>query len=90
MIRIEFSEDEIKRLRRERFGHPHPRAQQKMESLLIESEGLPHHQMTPVVGVSDPVWGNLAKCSPATSSLRTHRVLLLNVLWSIRRRKQSQ
>ena len=43
MIRITFSEDEIERLRRERFGHPHPRVQRKMEALLLKSEGLPHH-----------------------------------------------
>ncbi len=53
MIRIEFSEDEIERLRRERFGHPHPRVQRKMEALLLKSEDLPHHQMTRILGVSE-------------------------------------
>ena len=46
MIRIEFRADEIERLRRERFGHPHLRVQRKMEALLLKSEGLPHHQIT--------------------------------------------
>jgi len=53
MIRIEFSEDEIERLRRERFEHPHPRIQRKMEALLLKSEDLPHHQMTRILGVSE-------------------------------------
>jgi len=53
MIRIEFSEDEIERLRGERFGHPHPRVQRKMESLLLKSERLPHHQITRILGVSE-------------------------------------
>ena len=53
MITIEFSEDEIERLRRERFGHPHPRVQRKMEALLLKSEGLPHHQITRILGVSE-------------------------------------
>ena len=53
MITIEFCEDEIERLRRERFGHPHPRVQRKMEALLLKSEGLPHHQITRILGVSE-------------------------------------
>ena len=53
MITIEFREDEIERLRRERFGHPHPRVQRKMEALLLKSEGLPHHQITRILGVSE-------------------------------------
>lgn len=42
VIRIEFSDDEIEQLRRERFSHPHPRVQRKVEALLLKSEGLPH------------------------------------------------
>ena len=53
MIRIEFSEDEIEQLRRERFEHPHSRVQRKMEALLLKSEGLPHHQITRILGVSE-------------------------------------
>ena len=53
MIRIEFSEDEIERLRRERFEHPHPRVQRKMEALLLKSEGLPHKRITRLLGVSE-------------------------------------
>lgn len=53
MITIEFCEDEVERLRRERFGHSHPRVQRKMEALLLKSEGLPHHQITRILGVSE-------------------------------------
>ncbi len=53
MIRIEFSEDEIEQLRRERFEHPHPLVQRKMEALLLKSEGLPHSQITRILGVSE-------------------------------------
>jgi len=53
MIRIAFSEDEIERLRRERFGHPHPRVQRKIEALLLKSEDLPHRQITRLLGVSE-------------------------------------
>jgi transposase len=53
MITIEFGEEEIERLRRERFAHPHPRVQRKMEALLLKSEGLPHQQITRILGVSE-------------------------------------
>lgn len=53
MIRITFAEGEIEQLRKERFEHPHPRVQRKMEALLLKSEGLPHNQITRIVGVSE-------------------------------------
>ena len=53
MITIEFGQDEIERLRRERFAHPHPRVQRKMEALLLKSDGLPHNQITRLLGVSE-------------------------------------
>ena len=53
MMTIEFGEDKIERLRRERFEHPHPRVQRKMEALLLKSEGLPHHQITRILGISE-------------------------------------
>lgn len=53
MIRIAFTEDEIEQLRKERFEHPHPRVQRKMETLLLKSEGLPHNWITRIVGISE-------------------------------------
>lgn len=53
MIKIEFSETEIERLQYERFHHPDPRVQQKMEVLLLKSQGLPHHQICSIVGISE-------------------------------------
>ena len=46
MIEIEFTEEAIDELRYQRFNHPHPRVQRKMEALLLKSDGLPHHQIT--------------------------------------------
>jgi len=40
MITIEFCEDEVERLRRERFGHPHPRVQRKMEAPVAQERML--------------------------------------------------
>jgi len=53
MIRIEFTEAAINELRYERFHHPHPRVQRKMETLLLKSDGLPHHQITRILGIAE-------------------------------------
>jgi len=53
MIQIEFTEAEKEALHYERFHHPHPRVQQKMEALWLKSQGLPHHQITTLAGISE-------------------------------------
>lgn len=53
MIRIEFAEEQIEQLRHERFAHPHPRVQKKMEALLLKSEGLPHGRIAQLLGISE-------------------------------------
>lgn len=45
MIQIEFSEEEIKQLNYERYHHPHPRVQKKMEVLYLKSRGLSHQEI---------------------------------------------
>lgn len=54
MLRIIFSEQDIADLRYERYHHPHPRVQMKMEALLLKSRNLPHHEIAACVGVSEP------------------------------------
>ena len=54
MLHITFSEQDIADLRYERYHHPHPRVQMKMEALLLKSRGLPHHEIAACVGVSGP------------------------------------
>jgi transposase len=53
MIRVSFGEEEVKQLRKERFDHPHPRVQLKMEVLLLKSQGLAHHQITAIAGIAE-------------------------------------
>lgn len=53
MLRIEFSDHDIEQLRYERYHHPHPRVQQKMEALLLKSQGLPHHVIAGCVGICE-------------------------------------
>ena len=51
MIRISFTESDIKRLRYERFHHPHPRVQRKMEAVLLKSTGMRHKDICGITGV---------------------------------------
>jgi transposase len=53
MIGIQFSAEAVERLRKERFEHPHPRVQRKMETLLLKSQGLSHKQIAEIVGISE-------------------------------------
>lgn len=45
MVRIEFSEAEKEALHQERFHHPHPRVQKKMEVLWLKSQGVAHQDI---------------------------------------------
>lgn len=52
MLRVQFSKEEVEQLRYERFHHPHPYVQRRMEALLLKSQGLAHKQICQVLGVS--------------------------------------
>lgn len=45
MIKINFTEEEIEKLRYERFNHLHPRVQLKMNVLLLKVKGLKHKEI---------------------------------------------
>jgi transposase len=51
MIRITFTKEEVEQLRYERFNHPHPRVQIKMEALLLKSQGLEHKKIGKILGI---------------------------------------
>ena len=51
MIRIEFSDEDKAALAHERYNHPHPFVQQKMEVLWLKSQGLPHKEICRLAGV---------------------------------------
>jgi hypothetical protein len=52
MLSIEFSEADKQALLYERFHHPHPRVQVKMEALWLKSQGMEHQAITQLVGIS--------------------------------------
>nr|QNO48016.1 hypothetical protein DCDENBEB_00007 [Methanosarcinales archaeon ANME-2c ERB4] len=52
MIKIEFTEEEVKALRYERYHHPHPRVQRRMEALLLKSREMKHEEICHLTGIS--------------------------------------
>ena len=52
MLRLEFSEVDRQALNYERYHHPHPRVQQRMEALWLKSQGVAHHQIARWCGLS--------------------------------------
>jgi len=54
MITIEFTEEEKQALHHERFHHPHPRVQQKIEAIWLKSQGLAHQEFCRLTGISKP------------------------------------
>ncbi len=53
MLQLSFTEEEIQELDYQRYHHPHPRVQKKMEALLLKARGLPHHQIARCVGICE-------------------------------------
>ena len=52
MIRLGFTQEQIKALSYERYNHPHPRVQRRMEALLLKSHELPHNEICRLTGIS--------------------------------------
>jgi len=52
MINREFTEEEKNSLYYERFHHPHPRVQLKMEVLWLKSQKIPHQKICQLAGIS--------------------------------------
>jgi transposase len=52
MIKLEFTEAEQQMLNYERYHHPHPRVQRKMEALWLKSQGVAHNEISRLTGIS--------------------------------------
>jgi len=52
MIKLEFTEAEQQSLHYERYHHPHPRVQRKMEALWLKSQGMAHSEISRLTGIS--------------------------------------
>lgn len=54
MIKLTFTADDIEQLHYERFHHPHPRVQQRMEALYLKSQGYAHGEIGRLIRVTKP------------------------------------
>ncbi len=52
MRRFTFSDDVLAQIRHDRYHHPHPLVQRKMEVLWLKSRGLRHHDIAALADVS--------------------------------------
>ena len=52
MVKLEFTAAEQDQLHYERYHHPHPRVQRKMEALWLKSQGVAHRQISRLTGIS--------------------------------------
>jgi len=53
MLTLSFTEQDLEALQYERFHHPHPRVQCRMEALWLKSQGLPHRMIAHLAGISE-------------------------------------
>ena len=54
MIQLEFTQAQIDTLETERYTHPDPKVQRKLETLYLKSLDLPHHQIRRICRLSEP------------------------------------
>jgi transposase len=54
MLQITFTNEEIDELHYERFHHPHPRVQRKMEALYLKSQKYSHKEIRKLLRISEP------------------------------------
>jgi transposase len=52
MIKLSFSPADIAAFNEERYHHPHPHVQRKMEALWLKSQGLPHQEICRLSDIS--------------------------------------
>ena len=52
MRRFTFTAEDLETIRHERYHHPHPRVQQKMEVLWLKSQGLTHEDIARLAGAA--------------------------------------
>lgn len=51
MRHLSFSDEDLAAIREQRFQHPHPRVQQKLEVLWLKSKQLPHEEIARLTGL---------------------------------------
>ena len=76
MIQIEFSEEDIQQLNYERYHHPHPRVQKKMEVLYLKSRKLSHQEIRRLCQISKTTKREVYSAVSARRNRGTQAVVL--------------
>ena len=53
MIKIDFSQQDIKKIKQLRYDHPHPRVRKRMDVLWLINQGLQHKEVCRITGISN-------------------------------------
>lgn len=51
MLQLSFTAEQVEQLAYERFHHPHPRVQKKMEAVLLKAKGFKHKEICNVLSI---------------------------------------
>ena len=54
MLQLNFTDEAIEQLNYERYHHPHPVVQRRMETLYLKSQGLAHQEICRLCRISHP------------------------------------
>jgi transposase len=61
MIKIDFTQEQINALKYERYNHPHPKVQKKMDVLYLKSQKLKHSEICKICNISRPILAKYLK-----------------------------
>ena len=76
MIRTPITGEDMKVLREERFTHPHPRVQRKMEAVYLTGMGLLRHEVARLLATSEEAVKRADECPYAAKEGVRNRVVL--------------
>ena len=68
MLKLEVSTAEREALHYERFHHPHPRVQRKMEAVYLKSQQLPHYVICQLTDISSKYYEKFEPFKQAISA----------------------
>jgi hypothetical protein len=83
MFQLACSEADKQALHYERYHHPQPRVQQRMEALWRKSQGVPHHQIAQLCAISATTFETHVREHPPQTI--NEAVAMLETLTGIRR-----
>jgi DNA-binding NarL/FixJ family response regulator len=82
-IQLTFTPEVQKELNHERYHHPVPMVQRRMEALWLKSHGLPHEQIARLAGVSENTIRDYFPLVASVSSSKRPLVANASTYWAL-------